>query len=248
MAEQRVMNEAIAKAVAEATRAAIQTMVELHQRQEVQGPKLGSPAMKQPQFNWEVADKYMKWKAFVPEVRNMLSTYNTCKQEKIAMVKNWIGRKGLHYLESLMEGEKWACDTLQGLIDSLDEKVRPQYNETIKSLQFRKVCRFEGENAEEWMGRLCVVAAECNYKEIECQLKEQFIHGLNDKNMLDEVIRELTTKNINHQTTSEDMLIWAKRVDVQWVQAAILSDITESQRFNKVKVARQQATHPASTK
>ena len=39
-----------------------------------------------------------------------------------------------------------------------------------------------------------MVAAECNYKEIDCQLKEQFIHGLNDKTMLDKVIRELTTK------------------------------------------------------
>ena len=64
--------------------------------------------MKQPQFNWEVADKYMEWKAFMHEVRNMLSTYNTCEQEKIAVVKNWLGRKGLHYLESLMEGEKWV--------------------------------------------------------------------------------------------------------------------------------------------
>ena len=81
MAEQTVMNEAIVKAVAEATRAAIQTMVELHQRQEAQGPKLGRPVMKQPQINWEAANKYMEWKAFVLEVRNMLSTYNTQEQE-----------------------------------------------------------------------------------------------------------------------------------------------------------------------
>ena len=54
------------------------------------------------------------------------------------------------------------------------------------------------------MGRLRVVAAECNYKELDCQLKEQFIHGLNDKMVLDEVIRELTTKGGNDQTTSED--------------------------------------------
>ena len=149
--------------------------------------------MKQPQFNWEAANKYMEWKAFMLEVRNMLSTYNTQEQEKIAMVKNWLGRKGLHYLESLTEGKKWACNTLQGLIDTLAEKFRPQYNETIKSLQFRKLCRSEEENAEEWMGRLCMAAVECNYKEIDCQLKQQFIHGLSNKNMLDEVIRELTT-------------------------------------------------------
>ena len=130
MAEQTVMNEATVKAVAEATRAMIQTMVELHQRQEVQGPKLGSPAMKQPQFNWETANKYTEWKAFMLQVRNMLSTYNACEQEITAMVKNWLGRKGLHYLERLMQGEKQACDTLQGLIDTLAEKFRPQYNKT----------------------------------------------------------------------------------------------------------------------
>ena len=64
---------------------------------------------------------------------------------------------------------------------------------------------------------------ECNNKELDCQLKEQFIHGLNDKTMLDEVIRELTTKSNNDQTTSEDVLIWAKRVEVQRTQAVILS-------------------------
>ena len=64
--------------------------------------------------------------------------------------------------------------------------------------------------------------------------------------MLDELIRELTTKNINEQMTSEDMLIWTKRVEAQRVQAAILSDITESQKFDKVKVAKKQAMHPAS--
>ena len=74
------MNEAIAKAVLRRQpELMIQTMVELHQRQEVQGPKLGGPAMKQPQFNWEAGNKYTEWKAFMLEVRNMLSTYNTCK-------------------------------------------------------------------------------------------------------------------------------------------------------------------------
>ena len=87
--------------------------------------------------------------------------------------------------------------------------------------------------------------AECNYKEIDCQLKEQFIHGLNDKTMLDEVIRELTTKSISDKMTSEDMLIWAKR-EAQRMQVAILSDINDSQKFDRVKVPKKQATHKAS--
>ena len=183
--------------------------------------------MKQPQFNWDMADNYTEWKE-----RNVISTYNACEQEKIVMVKNWLGRKGLHYIESLTEAEKQVCGTLQGLIDTLAKKFRSQYNETIKSLQFRQLCRHDGENAKEWMGRLRVVVAECNYKELDCQLKEQFIHGLNDKMMLEEVIRDLTTKGSNDQTISEDVLIWAKRLEAQRTQALILSDITDSQRFD----------------
>ena len=166
------------------------------------------------------------------------------------MVKNWLDRKGLHYIESLTEVEKQACGTVQGLIDTPARKSRPQYNERIQSLQFRQLCGHEGENAKEWMGRIGVAMAECNYKEIDCQLKEQFIHGLNDKMVVDKVIRELTTKSSSDQMTSEDMLIWAKRVEAQRMQAVILSDITESQRFDQVKVAKQQAaqraTHRAS--
>ena len=48
------------------------------------------------------------------------------------------------------------------------------------------------KNVEEWMGRIRVTAIECNYKEIGSQLKEQFIHRINDSDMLAGIIRELT--------------------------------------------------------
>ena len=77
MAEQ-IMREAIAKDVAEATRVAIQAMAEtqVQRMPSTTGPKLGGPVLKQPNFNWEATDKYTEWKAFILEVRNMLSTYN----------------------------------------------------------------------------------------------------------------------------------------------------------------------------
>ena len=94
------------------------------------------------------------------------------------MVKNWLGRKGLHYIESLMESKKETCSTLEGLFNMLAAKFKPQYNETIKSLQFRKLYRLEGKSADEWMGRLCVAAAECNYRELEGNSKNNLYMGL----------------------------------------------------------------------
>ena len=73
--------------------------------------------------------------------------------------------------------------------------------------------------------------------------------------MLDEVIREITAKDNNKQTTSEDVFTWAKRVEAQWAQAAILNDITESQKFNKIKMTLKpkgsgdrETTHPTYQK
>ena len=153
--------------------------------------------------------------------------YNAKEQDKITMVKNWLGRKGLHYLESLTETEKHTCNTLQGLFNTLAMKFKFQFNETIKSLQFRKLYRLEGESAEEWMVRLWIAAVACNDKEVDRQLKEQFIHGLHDRVMLDEIVRELMAKNNSKQTNSEDVLLWARWIEAQRAQAAILNNITE---------------------
>ena len=237
MAEQ-IMSEVIMKAVAEATRIVIQTMAEMQVQRvpNAAGPKQGGPALKQPNFNWEAPDKYTKWKAFILEVINVLSTYNVHKADKIAMGKNWLGRKGLHYIETLTENEKEACSTLEGLVNTLSDKFKPQSNETVKSLQFRKLYRLENKSVDEWMGRLHVTAAEYNYRELDRQLKEQFIHGLNDKLMLDEIISELTAKNNDEQVTSEGVLKWAKRIEVQRAQAAMLNNITKLCQCDKIKV------------
>ena len=135
------MSKAIARAVAEATRIAIQTMAEawVERTHDTSGPKLGSPAMKQPMFNLDTQDKYCELKTFRLEVNTVMSVYNTPETNKLAVVENWLGRKALQYLETLMTTEKEMCNTLEGLFETLSNKFKPQYNETIKSLQFRKL-------------------------------------------------------------------------------------------------------------
>ena len=91
---------------------------------------------------------------------------------------------------------------LEGLFETFTNTFRPQFNEIIKSLQFLKLCRQDGESTEEWMGRLQLSSVECNYQEIDRQWKEQFIHGLNDMDMLGKIIRELTKVKIGSVVTS----------------------------------------------
>ena len=224
------MSKAITRAVAEATRIAIQTMVEAQAEKmhDGSGLKVGSPAMKQLMFSWNAQDKYSELKTFMLEGNNILSTYNMPQTDKLVLVKNWLGRKGLQYLETLTTAEKETCNTLESLFEILFNKFKPQYNEMTKSLQFRKLYHYDDESMEEWMGRLHIAAVECNYLEVDRQLKEQFIHGLNDKHMLEEIIKELTATNNDDHITSGGVLAWAKRVEAQRAQAAVLYTLTES--------------------
>ena len=112
--------------------------------------------------------------------------------EHITIIKNWLGRKGLQFQESLTQMEQERCNTMEGFFTTSNNKFKPQYNETIKSLKFCQLGRQTNENAEEWMGRLRLAAIECNYNDLDRHLKEQFIHGLNTNDMLGDIITELT--------------------------------------------------------
>ena len=88
------------------------------------------------------------------------------------------------------------------------------------------------------MGELRLMVAECNYQELDRQLKEQFIHGLNDKVMLGEIIKELMATRGNNHITSGNVLAWAKGVEAQRAQAAVMNSIIEYKEFDKIKVSR----------
>ena len=66
MASEQIMSEAIARSVAEATRIALQTMAEawVERMHDGSGPNVGSPALKQTTFDWNVQDKYSELKTY----------------------------------------------------------------------------------------------------------------------------------------------------------------------------------------
>ena len=145
-----------------------------------------------------------------------------------------------------MNEEKDTCSTLERLFKILLKKLKSQFNKTIKSLQFHKISRPDGENMDEWMGRLQISAIECNYQELYRQLKDQFKQGLNDTHMLGEIIWELTKIKENGTIMSKNVLAWAKRVEVQRPQSAVMNSLTEVKKSDKIKVSKH--THKDSAR
>ena len=78
------------------------------------------------------------------------------------------------------------------------------------------------------MGRLRTVVAECNCKEVDRHFKEQLIHGLNDNDMLIEMIPKLTTMKETSIVTNEQVLAWVRQVKAQRLQTVILDSLTET--------------------
>ena len=76
-------------------------------------------------------------------------------------------------------------------VQCLKGKFRLQHNKIILSLQYCKLHRRENESMQEWMGKLCINTAECNYKEHDKWLKEQFINSTEDEEIMQEITKEL---------------------------------------------------------
>ena len=95
----------------------------------------------------------------------MLQNFNISQQERVSIIKNWLGRQGLQLLETLIQTKREACYDEEGLFEILNTMLRPQYNEKIKSLQFHSLARYYNESMKGWMGWLRREAMECNCKE-----------------------------------------------------------------------------------
>ena len=70
--------------------------------------------MEHPTFDWDTENKYNELKkCYMPHI------------EKTALIKNWLGRKGLQLLEMLTQAEKGKCETSIGLFKTLNDKLKP---------------------------------------------------------------------------------------------------------------------------
>ena len=86
----------------------------------------------------------------------------------------------LQFLEALTQEKQEFCRLVDSLFETPNSKFTRPHNETILSLQYCKCSRKKNKDAEQWMGRIRIMTAECKYNELGRDLKEQFINVLND--------------------------------------------------------------------
>ena len=57
--------------------------------------------LSQPTFNWEAPDRYLELLKFEVELVNVLQAraYDLNNEEKVSIIKNWLGREGLQFID-----------------------------------------------------------------------------------------------------------------------------------------------------
>ena len=73
--------------------------------------------------------------------------------------------------------------------------------------------RKKNKNAEEWISHLRIKANKGGYKEKNSKLKEQFINGIRDDDMMTEQIYEPIKIKKTNEITSEQVVCWAGRAE-----------------------------------
>ena len=82
--------------------------------------------LSQPVFDWKAPDRYMELLNFEMEVVNVLQG-KACdhnNEEKVSIIKNWLGREDLQFIQTLTKAEKEACKSATALFSVLKRKIQ----------------------------------------------------------------------------------------------------------------------------
>ena len=85
-------------------------------------------------FNLGAKDKYGELPNLKLDISSMLQNYNFDQREKVSVLKNWLGRESLQLITTLTQEQQEACNNKTNVLNTLNRKFKPQYNETITSL------------------------------------------------------------------------------------------------------------------
>ena len=135
--------------------------------------------------------------------------------DRIPIIKAGLVDKVCNFHKLSKKAEQESCRTVWCLFET--HAINSDHSVMRHSLHCNtaNIIGRNNENAGEW--RLWIRAAECKYMKLDRYLKEQFIKVLKDNTMLGEITQEQIFSSDMSIVTSEQDLVWARRV---WAQIA----------------------------
>ena len=85
------------------------------------------------------------------------------------------------------------------------------------------------------MHRLYIKATDCKCKTCDRRLKEQFTNMLDNKNIIEEIIKELTALKDTSEVSSERVLMRAQYIEEQRGKKEVFDSIRDEKEFDSVR-------------
>ena len=132
-----------------------------------------------PRFNRDVPNMYVELLNFQLEVMDILGTRarKINDEERITVIKSWPGLEHLLLLKTFIQEQKENFKITEGPFSVLNIRFKPCHYYIILSLQHDKSTKKPNVSAKEWMVRLGTKEVECEYRQPDLLLTEQFMGG-----------------------------------------------------------------------
>ena len=123
---------------------------------------------------------------------------------------------------------------MKGLFSVVSSKFKPCYNQIVIPLQYLKLQRKAVNLPRSGWADCEQKAAKWEYREDDRLLTEQFIDGLNQKGMTDEILREVAMLDDIEEATNEHILTWVHCVEAQRAQRITLNSSKKAEVFDVI--------------
>ena len=188
--------------------------------------------MEKLRFNWDMPDRHVQLLNFQLEVTDILETkvYEINDDERIPVIKNWLGSEGLLIMKAFMQEEMEKYNTIKGLFLVLSNRFQPCDNHIILALQYQKL------HKKQWIcsGMDGHIANKCSWLWVQgpWQMSNRAVNRQAKWWWHDwwDIKRSHNLENIE-EAMSAYMLGWTHRVEGQRTQRSMLNDIKEAKAF-----------------
>ena len=153
--------------------------------------KVSGLQLVKPRFEWDAKDKLTETEQFKADCEILFHGPLSDWKDKqcVGLIINWLGREATQILNSV-EAE---INSTEEVFEALERVFRPESNQTLVRFKFRKMQQRVGQTCNSYMSELRLELPECKYKnDIEELLKDQFIFGIENKEIQDHLLGEIS--------------------------------------------------------
>ena len=153
--------------------------------------KVSGLQLVKPSFDWGSQDKLTEIKQFIADCRILFDGPLCDLKDKqcAGLIVNWLGREATQMLNSV-EAE---INSTEHIFEALERVFRPESNQTLARFKFRKMQQRVAQTCDSYMSELRLALPECKYKnDMDELLKDQFIFGIENKEIQDHLLGEIS--------------------------------------------------------